>query len=340
MNATTTMTNTLTETERVALLTLCVMAAYADGDKDDRERAEVKRIVEGLDAPRLNTVLIYKEALTQPQPIADTVARLESPVARAMAYEMAVCICDADDVLDEREKQFLEKLRSALGLKPASAAEFQKQAEAITALPLPVAQGIDDGPFEVPVRQAEGQTAAAMNAESDKMILNYSILNAALELLPQSLATMAIIPLQMKMVYRIGKQHGFELDRGHIRDFLATVGVGLTSQVVEGYARKLLGGLIGKFAGGKMGKMGPGRRGTGGQFGVLLRQHLRARPGGEAILRGRQKGYGHPAQGTVLVLAHRGEGAAQPLPAADSGARENHQPVRIAPAHSRAVGKT
>ncbi len=75
------------------------MAAYADGEKDDRERAEVKRIVEGLDAPRFNPVLIYKEALTQPRPIADTAARLESPAAKAMAYEMAVCICDADDVI-------------------------------------------------------------------------------------------------------------------------------------------------------------------------------------------------------------------------------------------------
>jgi uncharacterized membrane protein YebE (DUF533 family) len=98
------MTKTPTETERSALLTLCVMAAYADGEKDDRERAEVKRIVEGLDAPRFNRVLIYKEALAQPQHIANTVARLESPAAKAVAYEMAVCICDAEDVLDERVK--------------------------------------------------------------------------------------------------------------------------------------------------------------------------------------------------------------------------------------------
>jgi len=98
------MTETPTETERSAFLTLCVMAAYADGEKDNRERVEPKRIVEGLDAPRLNPVLLYKEALAQPQPIADTVARLESPVARTMAYEMAVCICDAEDVLDERVK--------------------------------------------------------------------------------------------------------------------------------------------------------------------------------------------------------------------------------------------
>ncbi len=180
------MNQTLNEPERNALLTLCVMAAYADGDKD------------------------------------------------------------------EREKKFLEELRVALGLKPQSSAEFEKQAEAIATVPLPLVQRIDDGPFEVLARSTAGPSPAAASAESDKVILNYSILNGALELLPQSLATMAIIPLQMKMVYRIGRQHGFELDRGHIRDFLATVGVGMTSQVVEGYARKLLGGLLGKLTGGSM----------------------------------------------------------------------------------------
>ena len=82
------------------------------------------------------------------------------------------------------------------------------------------------------------------------MILNYAILNGALELLPQSLASMAIIPLQMKMVYRVGKSYGFELDRGHIKDFLATLGVGLTSQYVEQIGRKLVGGLLGKMIGG------------------------------------------------------------------------------------------
>jgi uncharacterized protein (DUF697 family) len=86
-------------------------------------------------------------------------------------------------------------------------------------------------------------------AEIDGMILNYAILNGALELMPQSLSTMAIIPLQMKMVYRIGKRYGYDLDRGHIKELLAAAGVGLSSQVLEGYATKLFGGLIGKLAG-------------------------------------------------------------------------------------------
>ena len=75
-------------------------------------------------------------------------------------------------------------------------------------------------------------------------------------MLPESLATMAIIPLQMKLVYRIGKSYGFELDRGHIKDFLATVGVGLTSQYLEQAGRKLLGGLLGKVGGGLLGGIG------------------------------------------------------------------------------------
>ena len=82
--------------------------------------------------------------------------------------------------------------------------------------------------------------------EQDRMILNYAILNGALELLPDSLATMAIIPLQMKMVYRIGKSYGYELDRGHVKDFLATAGVGMASQYVEQVGIRLLGSLFGK----------------------------------------------------------------------------------------------
>lgn len=58
------------------------------------------------------------------------------------------------------------------------------------------------------------------------------------------------------MVYRLGKNHGFELDQGHIKEFLATVGVGLTSQYVEQIGRKLVGGLLGKAAGRMIGGLG------------------------------------------------------------------------------------
>ena len=64
---------------------------------------------------------------------------------------------------------------------------------------------------------------------------------------------MAIVPVQMRMVYQIGKAFGYELDLSHTKEFFATVGIGLTAQVVEGYLTKVVGhvtrGFLGKFAG-------------------------------------------------------------------------------------------
>jgi uncharacterized protein (DUF697 family) len=84
----------------------------------------------------------------------------------------------------------------------------------------------------------------------DKTILNASIMNAALELLPESIASMAIIPLQMRLVHKIGKAYGYPMDMSHAKDFIATLGVGLTGQYLEQFGRKLLGGLLGGIGGG------------------------------------------------------------------------------------------
>ena len=95
----------------------------------------------------------------------------------------------------------------------------------------------------------------AISTDSSGMILKYSILNGALELLPQTMATVVIIPMQMKMVYRIGKANGVELDRSNIKDFLATAGIGLGSQMVEGFARKMVGKFGRKLGGKTVGKV-------------------------------------------------------------------------------------
>ena len=62
---------------------------------------------------------------------------------------------------------------------------------------------------------------AVDSAAIDRSILNYAILNGALALLPQSWASMAIIALPIKMVYRVGLAHGVSLDQGHIKEFIA-----------------------------------------------------------------------------------------------------------------------
>ena len=166
-----------------------------------------------------------------------------------MAYEMALGVCDTDGPPNAAEEKFLHDLRQSLQIAGDAAGSSEKSANQIAqaAVPASTAGTAAPAPAHAPV-----DTAAL-----EKSILNYSILNAALELLPQNLATMAVVPLQMKMVYGVGKAHGYTLDRGHIRDFLATAGAGLAAQAVEGYARKLLGGLVGKaLGGGMMGGLG------------------------------------------------------------------------------------
>lgn len=237
------MTTILTPTEQESLVTIALMAAFADGGKSDTERAEIKRIAESLPNGDLNPSALFQRVLLRQTTLASALAPLTTPEKRQLAYEMAVCVCDADNTLNEAEQSFLAELRRELHLDAPAAATFQQEADALAQAPFPTAVTVSPAP---PPLQAAGAT----DAEVDRMVLHYSILNGALELLPDSLATMAIVPLQMKMVYRVGKRYGYDLDRRHITELLGAAGVGLTSQVVEGFARKLLGGLLGKVAGG------------------------------------------------------------------------------------------
>lgn len=235
----------MTPTEQESILTLSLMAAFADGVKHDAERAELKRIVESLPHSDVQPAALYQRVLLKQITLAQAAAPLQSPELRQLAYEMAVCVCDADDAQTDAEKSFLAALRRELKLEEKSANAVDNAAEALAVEPL--------ADSAVPPVIAP---SSAVDAQVDKMVLNYAILNGALEMLPESLATMAIVPLQMKMVYRTGKSYGHELGRGHIKELLAAAGVGLTSQVLEGYARKLLGGLLGKVGGGMARKVG------------------------------------------------------------------------------------
>jgi len=255
------------EQEQKSILSICLLAAFADGAKDERERARIKEIADGLSATaQPSLAALYQDVLLKRITLDQAASALGTAELRQLAYEMAVCVCDADGAQTAAESAFLETLRRALGMDAAAAQSFEHAAEAIATVPLDEPRAGAPAPASAAPSPATatGPVVAAVPADSaalDKTILNYAILNGALELLPQSLATMAIIPLQMKMVYRIGKAHGYELDRGHIKDLLATLGVGLTSQYVEEFGRKLIGGLLRKVGGKLAGAIG--RQATG-----------------------------------------------------------------------------
>jgi uncharacterized protein (DUF697 family)/tellurite resistance protein len=229
----------MTLDEQNAVICLCILAAFADGAQGDGERAQIERIVQGFATPAPDWATTYQDVLTGRVGLTGAAARLTTPAGRALAYEMAVCVCHADGTVNEAETRFLAGLRQALELDEVGSEPLHQSAAALAAEPVAAPPCVSDV------------------AELDRMILNSAILVGALEMMPHSLATLAIVPLQMRMVYRVGKSYGYELGRGHITDFLGTVGVGLTAQVFEGFAsrlarglgRGLLGGLVGGVAG-------------------------------------------------------------------------------------------
>jgi uncharacterized protein (DUF697 family)/tellurite resistance protein len=236
--------------EHKAIINICILAAFADGEQDEVERAQIERILKGFADQGLDPASAYQDVQGGKLSLAQVAAQLQSPAAKALACEMAVCVCYADGVLNDPEKKFLAELRQALQLDVPLAAAHQESAQTLVQQPL-------TGPTP-PVLDPN------RDADLDRQILNASILNGALEIMPHSLATMAIIPLQIRLVYQIGKRYGYELDGGHIKDFIATMGVGLTSQVFEGFTRRLVGGLARGLVGGLLG--GLASQATGSAF--------------------------------------------------------------------------
>ena len=247
----------MTAIEHQAILTISLLAAFADGQKHARERDEIKRIADGLgQADGVHLPTLYQDVLLKRVSLDTALPQLASADARMLAYEMAVCICDADGAQSPAEQAFLGNLGQRLGLAAPVASGFAQQAEALAQASIPVVAAPAAAAATAAAAGLAPAAAAVDHAALDKTILYAAILNGALELLPENLSTLAIIPLQMKLVYNIGQAHGYQLDSGHVKDFLATVGVGLTSQYLEQAGRKLLGGLLGKVGGGMLGGLG------------------------------------------------------------------------------------
>ena len=82
--------------EKTSLLTIALLAAFADGTQGEAERAEVRRVAESLASPDLNLPALVQDVLLQRASTASAAAGLTSTAPRQLAYELAVGVCDAD----------------------------------------------------------------------------------------------------------------------------------------------------------------------------------------------------------------------------------------------------
>jgi len=296
----------MNDSEIRAYLTVALMAALADGAKDERERAALKSLAGRLGEGRIDLTDVYDDVLVRKISIADAVRPLSTPEARRQAYETAVAVADADGVHSPAEGGLLRDLAAALGLPAQEAQGYVAQADAVAA-----AAGVAGASGSEPIGPVAGHVMPD-SAAIDRQIVNASVTNAALELLPESLASMAILPLQVRLVYQIGKAYGYELDQGHIKEFIATLGVGLTGQYLEQFGRKLLGGLLGTVLGGMGRAVGHQSASSGMAFattwalGQLAKQYY---GGGRALDVGKLKAAFAPLleQGQGLIGRYGGE---------------------------------
>ena len=217
---------------------LALLAALADGTIAAEEQAELSRIAGRLGVPATSAMM--DQAQGGRSSVAQLAGTLSEASARRTAYEVAVAVCAADGTTNAREQEFLSQLRAALTLDAAEVRGFEREATALATAPV-----------------TSGRAAPTTDADLDTAILDQAMLTGALELLPDGLANMAILPLQMRLVYQVGQRYGQQLDANQIKDLAGTLGIGAAAQAVEGLLRKVLGsvagGLLGNLVGGAAG---------------------------------------------------------------------------------------
>ena len=119
--------------QQQSVLTIAMLAAFADGAKDDTEREEIRRIAQSLaaegnmpDLPRL-----YQDVLLRRTSLESAAAALQDPTHRQLAYEMAVCVCDVDGRQTPTEREFLAHLKQTLQLGSAATDAFDQEEQAL-----------------------------------------------------------------------------------------------------------------------------------------------------------------------------------------------------------------
>lgn len=245
----------MNKTEQEAVVAIALMAAFADGPKDEAEHGAIRRVAEGFQMQLVDMTSLYQRVITGQLNLQQAVAMLSSDPSKNLAYEVARCICEADGTMHPTEKQFLAELTTAI--RPTAG----------TTTAQPTAPS-NEPPQESPSKSDLVVIGPISDPKQplDPTLVKYSILTAALELLPQTAGALAILPVQLKMVYDISKRHGIEIDYQSVKDFGAALGIGAASQLLEAGLRRLLSSVVGTVGGSAIGGLTGGVAGTAMTF--------------------------------------------------------------------------
>ncbi len=114
------------ENRSTALLKAMIASAKADGHIDDKEKAAITQHAAKLGVSD-GVAQMIDEELAKPLNVDDIAAGADSPEAAAEIYLVSRLVLDMDN---DAERQYLDKLASALKLAPDLIAQLEKQVTA------------------------------------------------------------------------------------------------------------------------------------------------------------------------------------------------------------------
>ena len=237
----------MTTDEIEAIIAVATLAAISDGLQGADEQARVVEVARSLGL--LDPETIIAQAMSGALTIPMLAARLHSDEAKRLAHDTATAVCHANGWINPSEGKFLHELTDALRLDTARTdaviADINRAVGDHSALSAPPSLALPV------VAEATADTAGA--PLFDEHILDQAMLTAALELLPDRLANLGILPLQLRLVHRIGQRHGQQLNAQQVTDLVATFGLGAAAQVLEKVVRRTFGGIADGLLGGLLG---------------------------------------------------------------------------------------
>jgi tellurite resistance protein len=275
----------MTPEDAQTIVAIAALAAQADGQQDDTERGRIGEMASGLGLSDASASEAIKMAasLGVPASLARLTEHLSDDAARRAAYDTAVSVCYADGWVNPSEAQFLRALAAALKIdadpinQQAAAVHTEVQQAPLAAAPFASASAAAAAAVAgsaaaamgtanatpvtptptAPLTSAPAATTAAStpSGDIDNFILDQAMLSAALELLPDRLANLGILPLQLRMAKEIGERHGQRMDASQVKDLAAIFGIGAAAQIMEKVVRGMLGGVVGRIGGGMLGGM-------------------------------------------------------------------------------------
>ncbi len=263
----------VTPQDAEAIVAIAALAAQADGQQDTTERERIAEMAAGLGLTDATASVATSMAssVAIPAALARLTERLSDDEAKRAAYDTAVSVCYADGWINPSEAAFLRTLATSLGIDPTitdqHATDVHEQVRNASAS-VPAAETHTNAfanapsPGSANSRTAAGATTGAL----DEFILDQAMMSAALELLPDRLANLGILPLQLRMVQQIGERNGQQMDASQVKDLVAVFGIGAAAQIMEKVVRNTLGGFAGTLGRGMLGGLLGGLAGNAAGF--------------------------------------------------------------------------